>query len=143
MNISYDCFSTKLDRYANIKVSYERFEDIYSALIYAYKKSFIKFKPNIPNNNLIGHQYRSVVRKYIIKYYNEVFPYNDVIDTNIIVYHDKIKKAKFIQKFYRKRLKRRLDCTLIIQRRFREVILNPYYLLCKKRLMREFNEMNF
>ena len=141
--IYYDCFTTNLDDYANLDIGYEKFDDIYSALIYAYKKSFVNFRPNVPNKNQFypGYQYRSVVRRFTIMYYDESYPYHQTRNNPIIIYHDKIRRAIFIQRQFRAHLKRRLESALIIQKQFRESIANPYYLMCKSRLLREFKEM--
>ena len=143
--IYYDCFTSTLNDYANVEMTYEKFDDIYSALIYAYKKSFVKFKPNVPNNNQFypGYQYRSIVRKFTIRYYDEVGTYHQNQNKPIIIYHDKIRKAIFIQRKFRNYLKLRLQSALIIQKQFRESIANPYYLMCQSRLLREFKEMSF
>ena len=142
----YDCFTTSLSNYGNLIMNYEKFDDIYSALIYAYKNSFIKFKSNVPNKNQFypGYQYRSIVNKFTTIYYDGGFPYqNKVEEVNfpIVVYHDKIRKAIFIQREFRKHLKRRLEAATVIQRHLRKSIANPYTELCRRRLLREFNEM--
>jgi len=49
--VKYDCFTSNLNNYGNLVMSYENFDDIYSALIYAYKNSFVQFIPNVPNRN--------------------------------------------------------------------------------------------
>ena len=122
MEIYYDCFTSNLDDYGNLDISYKKFDSIYPALIYAYKKSFVQFKPNVPNKNQFypGYQYKSIVRKFTINYCHEI---KNEPNFPIIVYHDKIRKARFIQ------------------RKFRESIANPYTELCRRRLLREFNEM--
>ena len=142
--VYYDCFTSNLTEYANLDISYDKFDDVYSALIHAYKKSFVKFRPNVPNNNQFypGYQYRSVVRVFTIRYYDDCYPYHQIEGKPIIIYHDKIRKAIFIQRQFRKHLKLRLKSALIIQKHFRECISNPYRLLCKRRLLREFEEMS-
>jgi hypothetical protein len=49
--------------------------------------------------------------------------------------------ARLIQNIYRSRFKLRVKSATIIQNVYREAIANPYILLCKRRLLREFNEM--
>ena len=141
--VFFDCFTSSLNEYANLNMSYNKFDDIYSALIHAYKTSFVKFQPNVPNRNQFypGYQYRSVVRKFIIRYYDNSYPYHQTEKKPIIIYHDKIRKAIFIQRQFRKYLQLRLKSALIIQKQFRESISNPYHLMCKRRLLREFKEM--
>ena len=71
----YDCFTTHLVDNGNVEMSYEKFDDIYSAMIYAYKKSFVKFLANVPNKNQMypGYQYRSVIRRFTMVFYDEVY----------------------------------------------------------------------
>ncbi len=144
--VKYDCFTSNLNNYGNLVMSYENFDDIYSALIYAYKKSFVEFTPNVPNKNQFypGYQCKSIINKFTTIYYDGQFPYqNKIQEVNfpIIVYHDKIRKAIFIQRKFRKHLKRRLEAALLIQKHLRKAIANPYTKLCRRRLLREFNEM--
>jgi len=123
---NYFCFTTTLNNYGNLDVTYEKFDDIYSALIYGYKKSFTKCKYNVPNYNQFfpGYQCKSLVGQ------------------SIIIYHEKIRKAKFIQRKFRKHLERRNNSAKIIQDQFRESIANPSYEMCKRRLLREYYECN-
>ena len=46
-----------------------------------------------------------------------------------------------IQAVYRARLKKRTDAVVFLQCALRKAIANPYTQLCRKRLMREFNEL--
>ena len=140
----YDCFTTHLVDNGNVEMTYEKFDDIYSAMIYAYKKSFVKFLANVPNKNQMypGYQYRSVIRRFTMVFYDEVYHQFPKFENNkIIVYHIKIRLAKVIQKYFREHLKRRVEAALVIQKQFRESIANPYHLMCRRRLLREFKEM--
>jgi hypothetical protein len=131
--IKFSCFTTNLDKYANLDVSFKKFDNLYDAIILGYKNSFKYFEPNVPNPNQFypGYQYNSVITKY-----------NGTTRTEIMkIYHNKIRKAKIIQRFYRKRLNRKLSAIILIQRSFRFSISCPYTQLCRNRLLREFNSM--
>ena len=146
MEIYYDCFTTYLREDGCIDVKYKFFDEIYTALIYAYKQSYIPFKHNIPKNIhfFFGYEYISVVRRYCIKFYEGGGRYNEYFPEKINIkkiYHDKMRKIKLIQQFYKQRLKRRIKSIVLIQIRLRESIANPFTKLCKRRLLREFNEM--
>ena len=55
--------------------------------------------------------------------------------------YKKVIAAETIQKYYRLHLLKKTRAVKILQRRIREAIANPYTELCRKRLLREFNEM--
>ena len=59
-----------------------------------------------------------------------------------IIWDRETSSAKLIQMFYRRHFERRKEATKIIQKWYRDAITNPYTELCRKRLFREFNEMN-
>ena len=144
--IFYDCFSTTLNDSGCVDIKYERFNDIYTALIWGYKNSYTKFKHNIPKNVHFfpGYNYISVIRRFHIKCYEHKSFYNEYItsgNVNIKIYHNKIRKAQVIQRFYKQRLQKKLAAIILIQRNIRHAISNPYTTLCRKRLMREFLEM--
>ena len=105
------------------------FLNVYDACIYGYRKSFedIKLFPEDENN------YKTIIYKYSLQDYRE--------NVLIKIFNVQIRKLIFIQRFYKKRYHRRLSATLVLQRRLREAISCPYYQLCKKRLLREFNEL--
>ncbi len=127
----FDCFTIHLTDNGNLYLCYDKFYDIYDALISAYKKSIVNFRANIPNRNQrYGFNYTSMVSSY------------STSKTLFTVFHIKIRKAIIIQRFYKKRFRKRLLAILVLQRRFREAIGNPYTQICKRRLLTEFNELN-
>jgi hypothetical protein len=65
--------------------------------------------------------------------------YQNHIET---VYDPKTTAAMLIQKYWRLVYNRRFVAAVIIKRRLRQAIANPYTELCKRRLMREFYELS-
>ena len=57
------------------------------------------------------------------------------------VYDPQTTAAMLIQKRWREIYNRRFVAAVIIKRELRKAIANPYTQLCKRRLVREFNEM--
>jgi hypothetical protein len=73
----------------------------------------------------------------------------DWVDLKYLYYNYRIKRvrprmviaAETIQRRFRVYLKKRIDAVVFLQCALRKAIANPYTQLCRKRLMREFNEL--
>jgi hypothetical protein len=120
---------------------------------------------NIYEANLYGYQKARRVRKHYVIGYDEddwvtlvvcIFkvPFGVRLVTDDISHDSGIweyyintiadretRAAKTIQKKYHRHYLKRIDAAILIQERYREAMGNPYTLLCKRRLLREFNEM--
>jgi len=121
---------------------------------------------NIYEANLYGYQKARRVRRYAPVEYSDEYDWVTLVvcifkvpfgvrlvtddishDSGIWEYYintiadRETRAAKTIQKKYHRHYLKRIDSAILIQERYREAIGNPYTLLCKRRLLREFNEM--
>ena len=140
----YTAFTSTIDSDGMLTFFSEIFFDIYKASIYAYKMSYQSI-PNTTKSNYFMVKYRTIICKH-----NKVpkYTFDEFIDKNrpttiryAVVKHVKISCAEIIQRQFRKYLKRKLDAAIFLQYHLRKAIANPYTELCRRRLLREFNEM--
>jgi hypothetical protein len=121
---------------------------------------------NIYEATLYGYQKARRVRRYAPVEYSDEYDWTTLavcifkvpfgvrlvtddisIDSDIWKYYVKTvvdretRAAKIIQKKYHYRYLKRIDSAILIQECYRKAMGNPYTLLCKRRLLREFNEM--
>ena len=129
--------------------SYSFFKTIYEARNDAFLRSEICF---------FGYSHPELY----LNYYNEIFvdiykvPFGVDISTgeNYIdiraqfsghfvrtIRSRKSLAIEIIQKYYKIYFKRKMDSIIFLQFALRKAIANPYTLLCRKRLLREFNEL--
>ena len=110
------------------------FHNVYDACIYGYRRSFENITPFPDNEN----KFKTVIYKYSVEPENE---YREKV--LIKIFNVQIRKLMLIQRFYKRRYHRKLFAILVLQRRFREAISCPYTQLCRRRLLREFDELTF
>ena len=122
------------------------FKNIYSARIFAYKRA----KRHIVNIPALGYRNREViiyVRIFKIPYSHDAFvEYSNSFvfwNNHIATIRDpKETAARIIQRMCRFHYKTKIRAVRLIQRNWRLIISNPYTLLCKKRLLREYYNDN-
>ena len=140
----FTAFTSTLDSDGMLTFYSEKFTDIYEASIYAYKIAHKRI-PNITKSTYYMVKYRTIICKHnrFPDYTFEEFidPDRPTTTRYAIVKHVKIRCAEIIQRQFRAYLKRKLDAVVFLQYHLRKAIANPYTRLCRKRLLREFNEM--
>jgi len=120
------------------------FKNIYEANLYGYQKAR-RVRPYAPP---IEYDWATlVVCIFKVPFGAKLITDNISHDSGIWDYYintiadRETRAAKTIQKKYHRRYLKRIDSAILIQERYREAMGNPYTLLCKRRLLREFNEM--
>jgi hypothetical protein len=140
----FTAFTSSLDTDGCLLFCHEKFTDIYEAAVYAYKKSH-EYMPNTTKSSYYMVKYRTIICKHnrFPDYTFEEFidPDRPTTTRYAIVKHVKIRCAEIIQRQFRAYLKRKLDAVVFLQYHLRKAIANPYTRLCRRRLLREFNEM--
>jgi len=140
----FTAFTSTLDSDGMLTFFSEKFTDIYEASIYAYKIAY-ECIPNMTKSTYYMVKYRTIICKHnrFPDYTYEEFinPDRPTTIRYAIVKHVKIRCAEIIQKHFRYYLKRKIDAVVFLQYHLRKAIANPYTTLCRRRLLREFNEM--
>jgi len=122
------------------------FKNIYEATLYGYQKA-----RRVRKHYVIGYDEDDwttlAVCIFKVPFGVRLVTDNISMDSDIWKYYVKTvvdretRAAKIIQKKYHHRYIKRIDSAILIQECYRKAIGNPYTLLCKRRLLREFNEM--
>jgi len=112
------------------------------ALVHAKEKAIIIENQNLPQFPPSKRVFYVKIFKMPYGAYVIVDGYNfnnqNHIDT---VYDLKTTKCKIIQQWWRNIYNKRIVAAVIIKKHMRRAIVNPYTELCRRRLLREFNEM--
>ena len=113
----------------------------YDALIYAYKTLCRAYNPEVSIYK-IPRTLNMANANFQFEHFDVDFEdYRFRIYINNHVDKERYGAKRIIMRHYRKYHKRKLDAVIFLQYHLRKAIANPYTELCRRRLLREFNDI--